>query len=122
MCCCSVEDATIIKDADNKTSDSSSEEKTDSPSGGLLSVLKMADNKYKVRLTGIDILCYNKNSCIRGVNHFNIYRTRFFIFQRDVWLRRTRFLITSRVFKRSDLPLSCFCTEDEHQADISWFL
>ena len=30
----------------------------------------------------------------RGVNHFNIFCTRFLIFQRDFWIRRTRFLIS----------------------------
>ena len=39
--------------------------------------------------THMDKVCW----FTRGVNHFNIYRTRFLIFQRDFWIRRTRFLI-----------------------------
>ena len=45
---------------------------------------------------------------LRGVNHINISYTRFLFFQRDFWLRRTRFLISYKDiqrFLRSDLPL-----------------
>ena len=45
---------------------------------------------------------------VRGVNHFNNRCTRFLIFQRDFWLKRTRFLISYKdfqIFLRSDLPL-----------------
>ena len=49
----------------------------------------------------------------RGVNHFNIERTRFLFFERDFWLRRTRFRISYRDFQRflmSALPLGIFKT------------
>ena len=47
----------------------------------------------------------------RGVYHSNIQRTRFLIFQRDFWLRCTRFMISYRDFQRflrSDLPLTLY--------------
>ena len=52
-------------------------------------------------------MLFDNNVQRRGANHFNIWRMRLFIFQRDFLHWRTRFLISHRYFQgflRCDLP------------------
>ena len=53
---------------------------------------------------------------LRGINHFNIYRMIFLIFQRVLWLGCTRFLISYRDLQRfltNDLPLGMLIVLDD---------